>query len=90
MKTMHGGAQLTMVPVRKNFWIPALKRNIKAVIHSCVVCFRPRAKLSQQVMGQLPSPHVQPSFPFMNVGVLCCIVLHCIVLIGWSLLSNAL
>ena len=69
MKTMHGGAQLTIATVRENFWIPAIKRKVKTVIYSCVICFRQRAKFSQQLMGQLPAPRVQPAFAFMNVGV---------------------
>ena len=69
MKTMQCGAQLTMSVVRENFWIPSLKRKVKGLINSCITCFRQRAKLSKQLMGQLPVSRVQPSFAFINVGV---------------------
>jgi hypothetical protein len=32
IKTMHGGAQLTMSVVRENFWVPSLKRKVKGLI----------------------------------------------------------
>jgi hypothetical protein len=37
--------------------------------HQCLTCYRFKAQANQQLMGELPSPRVQPSRPFLTTGV---------------------
>lgn len=72
-RTMHGGPQLMMSLIRRNFWIVNARNAIRHRIHKCIVCFRQRAKTSQQIMAALPSPRVrQTSRPFLHTGVDYC------------------
>ncbi|KAH0945579.1 hypothetical protein HN011_004122 [Eciton burchellii] len=54
---------------RKEYWIIGSRGLIKKHIHSCVICTRQAARLSMQLMGNLPGPRVSPSSPFSHTGV---------------------
>lgn len=72
-RTMHGGPQLMMSRLRRNFWIVNARNAIRHRIRKCIVCFRQRAKTSQQLMASLPAPRVrQTSRPFLHTGVDYC------------------
>lgn len=68
-KTMHGGGQLMLSQIRRRFWVINAKNIIRHQIHKCIICHRYRAKLSTQLMGQLPSYRVQSTTPFDHTGV---------------------
>lgn len=68
-KTLHGGAQLTAQYLRQKYWIVHARRSIRAEVNKCVRCYRYRAKVGKQMMGNLPHPRVQPSLPFTHTGV---------------------
>jgi len=42
---------------------------VKTHIRRCVICVRQAAKNPSQLMGDLPSPRVNPSSPFSHTGV---------------------
>lgn len=68
--TLHGGIQLTSAFLRKRFWIIHAKKIIKSSIKKCVICFRQRPQISQQLMGDLPAPRVTSNIrPFLATGV---------------------
>ena len=69
VKLLHAGPQLLISSIREQFWIPNIKKLIRAVLHRCLKCYRLKAKVSQQLMGQLPSSRCQPSHPFQVTGV---------------------
>lgn len=72
-RTMHDGPQLMMSRLRRNFWIVNARNAIRHRIRKCIVCFRQRAKTSQQLMASLPAPRVrQTSRPFLHTGVDYC------------------
>ena len=68
-KALHGGTQLTLSMLRQNYWILRGRRVVRTYIHSCVTCWRWRAKASQQQMGNLPPSRVTATRPFFNSGV---------------------
>ncbi|XP_043464547.1 uncharacterized protein LOC122499986 [Leptopilina heterotoma] len=67
--TLHGGQQLTVSRVLKNFWIISSKSLINKIIRSCVKCFRFRANFQTQLMGQLPAERITISKPFTFTGL---------------------
>lgn len=68
-KNMHAGQQATLGILRMKFYVIGAKNCVRMEIHRCIKCFRSRPKMIEQLMGQLPSPRVTPSYPFYNVGV---------------------
>jgi len=67
--TLHGGPQLTLRTLREKYWIIGGRRLVKKHIRRCVICAHQAARLSMQLMGNLPEPHVNPSSPFSHTGV---------------------
>lgn len=67
-RLLHAGPQLLIASLRKRYWIPRIKKAVKAIVHNCLTCFRFKVSTSQQLMGQLPSARVQPSRTFLNTG----------------------
>ncbi|XP_018309970.1 uncharacterized protein [Mycetomoellerius zeteki] len=68
-KTFHGGPQLTLASIRRQFWILGGRLPIRSFIRRCLVCTRQRAATGQQLMGQLPASRVTPCRPFYHTGV---------------------
>ncbi|XP_076301647.1 uncharacterized protein LOC143219631 [Lasioglossum baleicum] len=70
LQTLHGGVQLTLSTLRREFWILSARSLVKRVIHRCVVCVRERAKVPEQLMGSLPAARVNsPLQCFSHCGV---------------------
>ncbi|XP_067205328.1 uncharacterized protein [Linepithema humile] len=67
--TLHGGVQMVLRPLRQKYWLLGGRNSVKGYIRRCVPCIRHSAKLSSQLMGDLPSPRVNPSSPFAHTGV---------------------
>lgn len=60
IKTLHGGTQLTLSSLRKEYWILRTRNLVKSIIHACIPCVRERASIPTQLMGDLPSVRVSP------------------------------
>lgn len=71
-QTLHGGTQLMIQYLRSTFWIPKLRRLVKAITAKCLPCFRQRKIPSTQLMGLLPSDRVNPGRAFESTGVDYC------------------
>lgn len=69
LRTLHGGAQVTLSTIRGKFWILDARNTIRHQIFKCVVCHRQRTKVHGQLMGQLPEARVKQSHPFEHSGV---------------------
>ncbi|CAG7830796.1 unnamed protein product [Allacma fusca] len=69
LSNLHAGPQLMLQILRENFWIMNGKNSAKYIYRKCVVCFRQLAKVSTQLMGDLPSSRVNPSPAFSKCGV---------------------
>lgn len=67
--TLHGGTQLTLASIRRQFWILGGRAPIRSFIQRCLVCVRHRAQTQIQQMGQLLASRVNPSRPFSHTGV---------------------
>lgn len=69
IRTLHGGAQVTLSSIRRRFWILDARNTIRHLIFKCVVCHRHRVHLRSQLMGQLPVSRVKQAHPFEHSGV---------------------
>ncbi|XP_043271180.1 uncharacterized protein [Venturia canescens] len=68
-RSLHSGPQLTLRLLRQNYWILGARSLVKSRINRCLNCARERAVSASQLMGDLPSPRVNPSPPFSHCGV---------------------
>ncbi|XP_035227769.1 uncharacterized protein LOC118199973 [Stegodyphus dumicola] len=66
---LHASQELLISTLRMQFWILAVRSVVRKIIHRCIPCIRNRGKTVTQIMGDLPSPRVQPSRPFAVTGV---------------------
>jgi len=69
IRLQHAGSQLIIEFLRERYWIPRIRNLVKTVIHQCLTCYRFKAQVTQQLMGELPSTRVQTSRPFLTTGV---------------------
>lgn len=65
----HAGAQTTLSNVRLQYWPLNGLREVKRIIHNCIICFRFRAQPMTQIMADLPSERVVISRPFQKVSI---------------------
>ncbi|XP_025155716.1 uncharacterized protein LOC112588803 [Harpegnathos saltator] len=68
-RTLHGGVQLTLLTVRREFWIPAGRSFVCQVIRGCVRCTRHKGTPITPFMAPLPRDRVLPHPPFSATGV---------------------
>ncbi|XP_051165295.1 uncharacterized protein LOC127284056 [Leptopilina boulardi] len=66
---LHGGVQLTLYIARTQYWIIGARNLIKGIIRKCVTCVRDKARVENQLMGDLPSARISPSRPFSHTGI---------------------
>jgi hypothetical protein len=66
---LHAGPKLLLAILREEFWIVRGPNLVKKIVQKCVTCHHHSAKVSTQLMGQLPFSRVNPSPPFSKVGV---------------------
>lgn len=71
-ETLHGGTQITMAQLKRNYWIVNGRNTVRHLLHKCVICFRQKATTSSQLMGQLPTPRVNELKAFRHTGVDYC------------------
>ncbi|XP_062556659.1 uncharacterized protein LOC134221482 [Armigeres subalbatus] len=72
LSRLHAGPTLLSAIVRSKFWPLCLRDLVRKVTHECITCFRTRPSTSEQIMADLPSVRVSPTFPFLNAGVDFC------------------
>ncbi|XP_029178513.1 uncharacterized protein LOC114946230 [Nylanderia fulva] len=68
-RTLHGGTQMTLCSLRREYWVPRGRSLVKRHISRCIRCTRWRAAIPQPLMGDLPVPRVTSSRPFLHTGV---------------------
>lgn len=71
-KTLHGGNRITMNYIKNKYCILKVKSTIKFELHKCVICFRFKKYINNQLMGNLPKERTQISKPFTNTGTDFC------------------
>lgn len=65
----YDGAQTVLSNIRLRYWPLNGLREVKRIIHICLTCFRYIARLSIQIMSDLPKSRVSISRPYQKVGV---------------------
>ncbi|GFY12223.1 uncharacterized protein TNCV_4935121 [Trichonephila clavipes] len=71
-RNFHLGPQALLYCTRQRFW-PLRGRSIaRKIVHECVVCFKNKPIVANQLMGSLPRERVNPSFPFLHTGIDYC------------------
>ena len=69
-ETLHGGVGLTMAAVRENYWVPQLRRLVKAVRKNCWGCKRfQTTALTDPPPGLLPYDRTNGESAFEVIGV---------------------
>lgn len=68
-RTLHGGAQLTLATLRREYWIHKGRAMVRAAINKCDDCWRYSNQFNGQLMGDLPQARVTPAYPFEHSGV---------------------
>ncbi|XP_051168731.1 uncharacterized protein LOC127286374 [Leptopilina boulardi] len=71
-RVLHGGTQLTLATLRRQYWITQGRQAVKSRISNCMTCVRYRASTAVQQMANLPADCVQPKRAFLNTGVDYC------------------
>lgn len=69
---LHAGVQTLLNILREKFWIINGKNAAKSVIHNCILCYRFRPQISEQIIGNLPTDRVVKSCAFEISGVDYC------------------
>lgn len=72
LRTEHGGAQITTSILRNNFWVLKCRNSVKNIVHNCIICYRYKKLVNNQLMGSLPDPRCQINPPFSKVGIDYC------------------
>lgn len=71
-KHLHAGPQTLLSIIRQKYWPLQGRNTIRGILRRCVICFQVSPAVRAQKMGDLPSPRVQPSRPFLECGVDYC------------------
>ncbi|CAL8069017.1 unnamed protein product [Orchesella dallaii] len=66
---LHGGFQVTWSTLQSEYWILRGRDTVRFYIRKCVICKRQQARNAAQLMGNLPSPRITITRPFLNVGI---------------------
>lgn len=69
---LHAGCQTMLSILRERFWVINARNIIGSLVHKCVVCYRFRRILTEQLMADLPRDGVVPSLLFEKTGVDYC------------------
>ena len=65
----HLGVSASVDKVRSKYWILGISRTMRGMVSRCVKCRIKFKLLCSQIMSPLPIERLQPSPPFMNVGI---------------------
>lgn len=68
LRLKHAGQKLVLSTLNERYWLINANREIKAVLHKCLICFKLKARAATQLMGSLPLDRVKMSRPFQIVG----------------------
>ena len=63
----HKDIDTTVAHIRKEFWIPRIRKIVTKIDGECKFCLIQRRKITEQIMGDLPLFRSEPSKPFSFV-----------------------
>ncbi|XP_023314646.1 uncharacterized protein LOC111693641 [Trichogramma pretiosum] len=67
--TLHGGVQLMLSQLHREYWITGARRIVVGLYRDCVKCARYRAQTGRQQMAPLPAERLIPQRPFASTGL---------------------
>ena len=65
----HKDVDTVVTHIRKEFWVPGLRRIVSSIDKDCQFCLITRQKVSAQIMGDMPVFRSGISKPFLSVNV---------------------
>lgn len=65
----HEGVAGTLLRMRQKAWIVQGRRLAQRIVNQCILCKKTRARVCQQVMGDLPEERSRPASPFQFTSV---------------------
>ena len=69
-KLFHSGIQQTLAEIRKQYWIPRGRSEVKRVLKPCVICQKYNAgPFPLPPMAPLPKDRINKAYPFQYVGL---------------------
>ncbi|GBN71477.1 hypothetical protein AVEN_85918-1 [Araneus ventricosus] len=71
-KYLHLGAQGLLHQVRLRYWPLNGKSTARMIVHNCVICYKNKPVIADQIMGNLPKERVTPISAFTNCGIDFC------------------
>ncbi|KAL0811217.1 hypothetical protein ABMA28_009646 [Loxostege sticticalis] len=69
LKNLHAGPRLILSRINQRFWVINAMREIKKIIHKCIICWKLKKHVSEQLMGNLPKDRVNVCRPFQKIGI---------------------
>lgn len=69
IKNLHAGPKSVLSVINQRYWIINAIREIKKVIHRCIICWKLKKHVSEQLMGNVPKDRVNISRPFQKIGI---------------------
>lgn len=67
---LHGGPRLTESLIRQKFWLTGSRNKINHHVHKCIVCFKNKPTIMNQLMADLPAARVNDNIkPFTNCAI---------------------
>lgn len=69
LKNLHAGPRLILSSINQKYWIINAIREIKKVIHKCIICWKLKKHVSEQLMGNIPKDRVNICRPFQKIGI---------------------
>ncbi|CAK1581456.1 unnamed protein product [Parnassius mnemosyne] len=66
---LHCGPRTLQSIIQRRYWILGIRNLIRSRLSKCIACFKVKPVVCQPLMGNLPSPRVQPTRCFQNVGI---------------------
>lgn len=66
---LHGVIQVQMQFLRRKYWIPQLRDELKKFSRECIECVRNKPITQEQIMADLPADRIRPGRPFETSGV---------------------
>lgn len=67
--TLHGGPQLTLSHIRRQYCVLDGRTEVRKHIHKCNTCFKFKPKSTNQFMGDLPAARVTANRRFLHCGI---------------------
>lgn len=68
IKYLHAEVKLLTATLFQEYWIIGHRNLVRKIVHNCIVCFKQKAAISRQLMGNLPSQRITPNRVFSQVG----------------------